>query len=123
MTNDKTQSFSTQAGIDRRREERHNIHVNVNYSCGDTYLYSKSDNISEMGIFLVSDTPLAAGTMINLSFNNPQGGSPVDVTGEVVWIDPGNSDSPGGMGVRFNNPTEETKAKIRTFIRTMAYID
>ncbi len=123
MTKDKTQSFSSLSGRERRREERHHINLNVNYTCGDNYLYSKSDNLSEMGIFLVTDTPLDAGTNIQLSFNTSSDGNPISVTGEVVWIDPGNGETPGGMGIRFNNSSDEIKAKIRSIIRTMAYID
>lgn len=108
---------------DRRQEERHNVVVNVNYSHGDTYLYSKSSNLSEMGIFLVSDTPLNPGSIIELHFDTPVGTATVEVTGEVVWIDPGSATAPGGMGIRFINPTAETTARIRTIIRTIAYID
>ncbi|MBN2342085.1 MAG: PilZ domain-containing protein [Deltaproteobacteria bacterium] len=122
MTNEKTQAFG-HSPDERRREKRHNIKLSVNYTHGDTYLYSKSSNLSEMGIFLVSDTPLSAGTIIQLRFDTPHGSNPIDVSGEVVWIDPGSSTSPGGMGIRFIDPEPETKARIRTIIRTIAYID
>lgn len=123
MTKDITRAFGDAIGSERRREIRHNIRLDVNYSHGDSYLYCKSGNLSEMGIFLVSDTPLAAGTIIALRFTAPSGGAPVDVSGEVVWIDPGNAQSPGGMGIRFIDPSDDTKARIRTIIRTMAYLD
>ena len=123
MAKDDTQAFGEKKGAERRREKRHNIRLNVNYSHGDTYLYSKSSNLSEMGIFLVSDQPLAAGTVIDLRFEAPHGGTPIAVSGEVVWIDPGAGASPGGMGIRFIDPGEETKSRIRTIIRTMAYLD
>lgn len=122
MEHDNTQAFGKKED-ERRREKRHNVKLNVNYSHGDTYLYSKSSNLSEMGIFLVSDTPLAAGTVIQLRFNTPHGSNPIDISGEVVWIDPGSATSPGGMGIRFISPEAETTARIRTIIRTIAYID
>ena len=108
---------------ERRRQKRHKVRLNVNYSHGDTYLYSKSSNLSELGIFLVSDTPLSAGTIIQLRFATPQGTAPVEVMGEVVWIDPGSATAPGGMGIRFIKPDRETTTRIRTIIRTIAYID
>ncbi|MBN2718729.1 MAG: PilZ domain-containing protein [Deltaproteobacteria bacterium] len=122
MIDDKTTRLSPTAD-ERRRDRRHNIRLNVNYSHGDTYLYSKSSNLSEMGIFLVSDTPLAAGTVLQLRFDTPQGATPVEVVGEVVWIDPGSATAPGGMGIRFINPSREITTRIRTIIRTIAYID
>ncbi|MBN2528248.1 MAG: PilZ domain-containing protein [Deltaproteobacteria bacterium] len=122
MNNEKTRAYSV-PNDDRRRGKRHNINLNVNYSMGDTYLYSKSSNLSELGIFLVSDTPLTAGTVIQLRFDTPHGTTPVDVTGEVVWIDPGSATAPGGMGIRFIDPSKEITARIRTIIRTIAYID
>ena len=122
MINEKTRVY-THRNDDRRRDKRHNIKLNVNYSMGDTYLYSKSSNLSELGIFLVSDTPLTAGTIIQLRFDTSHGAAPIEITGEVVWIDPGTATSPGGMGIRFMNPTPDVTARIRTIIRTIAYID
>lgn len=121
MVKDQTQSFGT--GIERRREKRHSIKLNVNYCHGDTYLFSKSSNLSEMGIFLVCDKPLAAGTIIDLRFDTPSGSEAIEVAGEVVWIDPGHGDSEPGMGLRFVNPSEETKSRIKSIIRTIAYLD
>lgn len=121
MEKDITKAFGT--GAERRREVRHEIKLNVNYSHGDTYLFSKSGNLSEMGIFLITDNPLAAGTIIELRFDTPGSGAPIEVTGEVVWIDPGNYETPTGMGLRFINPDEAIRNRIRSIIRTIAYLD
>jgi len=121
MEREKTRMMGS--GAERRREIRHAVQLNVNYCHGDTYLFSRSSNLSEMGIFLVTDSPLAAGTIIDLRFDTPGGGPPISVSGEVVWIDPGTHDTESGMGLRFINPDEETRNRIRSIIRTIAYLD
>jgi uncharacterized protein (TIGR02266 family) len=125
MKKDITLSFGTEtpSDSDRRKETRHQINLNVNYYNGDSYLYSKSENLSEMGIFLITKTPLTPGTITELNFDNHNDDSTLIISGEVVWIDPTTSTSPGGMGIRFINIDDETRARIRSIIRTMAYID
>ncbi|MCK9522569.1 MAG: PilZ domain-containing protein [Proteobacteria bacterium] len=123
MTREKTKLFGEDLhGAERRREIRHAIQLNVNYSHDDTYLFSHSSNLSEMGIFLVTANPLSAGTVIDLRFDSP-GGVPVCVAAEVIWIDPGSATSESGMGLRFIDPDTETRNRIRAIIRTMAYLD
>ncbi len=118
MTSDPTQSFD-----DRRREKRHEITLDVNYRHGDTYLYSRSSNLSEMGLFLVTRAPLAKGTTLELHFNVPGEVQPIEVSGEVVWVEKADASSEPGMGIRFNDPSEETRQRVKTLIRTMAYLD
>jgi uncharacterized protein (TIGR02266 family) len=109
--------------IERRREPRHAIKIDVNYSFGESYLYSRSGNISEMGIFLLSNEPLARGTRIELRFAVPGEPDPLRVMGEVRWIvHPGAGQEPG-MGVQFLDPTDEFRDRVRELIRTMAYLE
>lgn len=118
MSRDHTKSFD-----DRRSQPRHNIRLDVNYRHGDNYLFSRSSNLSEMGIFLVTSDPLSTGTILDLRFAVPGDENPVEVRGEVVWLEQGGSGIEPGMGIRFIDPTNEARSKVMTLIRTMAYLE
>ena len=118
MTDDSTRSFS-----DRRSQERHDIKVDVDFRHDDTYLFCKSGNISQMGIFLVTPAPLSAGSRMELSFSFPGNEAPVVVFGQVMWVQSGEGDGETGMGVKFIDPPPETSARIKALIRTMAYLE
>lgn len=110
-------------GRERRVYPRHEANINVNYKHGDTYLFSTTENVSELGIFLVSDTPLEEGTKLDLTFHQPEGGEPIEITGEVMWIETEGRGRKPGMGIRFMDPNEKLRARIKALIRTVAYLD
>src|SRR5262245_48941246 len=111
-------------GIERRTYERFDTSISVDYSSGDTFLFSYIQNISEMGIFIRSDTPLPIGTHLELRFT-PDGQEPIELGGEVTWVNPyrpfGDNLNPG-MGVRFKHLTLEMRQRIVALVRTVAYL-
>ncbi|MCK9459858.1 MAG: PilZ domain-containing protein [Proteobacteria bacterium] len=118
MGEDDTRSYA-----EKRRQPRHAIRVDVNYRFGDTYLFSRSSNLSEMGIFLATPTPLARGTRIELSFADPAAPEPIRVDGEVVWTIEAKPGVEPGMGIRFIDPTPAARARVKALIRTTAYLE
>jgi type IV pilus assembly protein PilZ len=113
----------TRAYAEKRSEPRHAVRLEVNYRCGDTYLFSRSSNLSEMGIFLATSTPLAHGTQIELSFAEPGAGEPIRVLGEVVWTEKAGPGAEAGMGIRFVDPSPDARARVKALIRTVAYLE
>jgi uncharacterized protein (TIGR02266 family) len=118
MNDDSTRAFS-----DRRSQERHDIKVDVDFRHGDTYLFCKSGNISEMGIFLVTPDPLSAGSRMELKFSIPGNEAPIVIFGRVMWVQAGEGEGETGMGVKFIDPTPEVSAQIKALIRTIAYLE
>ena len=116
-------SSSGRDSHERRLHKRHKLKIDVNYRRGETYLFSQSENLSELGIFLVSNDPLARGTELELRFSPPEGGAPIEVTGEVVWIEMGGHGKAPGMGIRFLSPSTEVRDRIKALIRTIAYLE
>jgi uncharacterized protein (TIGR02266 family) len=110
------------AGQERRVFPRHKAKIDVNYKHGDTYLFSETENLSELGIFLVSTKPFEKGTKLELTFRQPEGGEPIEVTGEVMWVEQESSGRKPGMGIRFIEPNEKQRARIKALIRTVAYL-
>ena len=108
---------------DRRRLPRHPVRLDVNLQAGDAYLYSRTSNLSELGVFVASATPAAQGTRVQLRFGTPGDGAPLEIEGEVRWIDRGDGDREPGMGIRFVEPSTEFRARIKALIRTIAYLE
>lgn len=109
---------------DRRRHERYDTSISVDYWSGETFLFSYITNISEMGIFIASRDPLAVGTMLNLRFMSPVG-SLLELEGEVVWINPVRMDGDNvnpGMGIRFTKLTPEQRERVVDLVKTVAYL-
>ncbi len=119
MKQDDTISFSE----DRRQHIRYPVNINVNYRHGDTFLFSKTSNVSELGIFLVSNAPFSKGTELSLEFQTPGAVPSLHVRGKVMWVESGKDGSESGMGIQFMDLTPETRAYIRQLIRTMAIIE
>jgi type IV pilus assembly protein PilZ len=113
----------TRAYAEKRSQPRHAVRLEVNYRCGDTYLFSRSSNLSEMGIFLTTPTPLSKGTQLELDFADPGFDEPIRVLGEVMWTLGAGPGVEPGMGVRFIDPSPETRARVKALIRTMAYLE
>ncbi|MCP4196864.1 MAG: PilZ domain-containing protein [Proteobacteria bacterium] len=111
------------AGRERRVYPRHEAKIDVNYKHGDTYLFSKTENLSELGIFLVSTTPFEKGTRLELTFRQPEGGEPIAVTGEVMWVEVEGTGRKPGVGIRFIDPNERLRRRIKALIRTVAYLE
>ncbi len=119
MSPDDTKSFSDE----RRGQARYPVRIDVNYRHGDTYLFSRSSNVSELGIFLVSDNPLPKDTVLALEFRIPNMRNPIAVSGRVAWVERGTSGAQPGMGIQFVDLTPDARKQIRSLIRTIAFID
>lgn len=121
---ERSEKEPTQGGLERRQYERFETSISVDYSSGETFLFSYIQNISEMGIFIRSDNPLPIGTSLELRFA-PDGQTPMELAGEVTWINPyrpfGDNLNPG-MGVRFRGLTAEMRERVVDLVRTVAYL-
>jgi len=117
-------SEPAKTGIERRQYERYETSISVDYSSGETFLFSYIQNISEMGIFIRSDNPLAIGTMLQMRFA-PDGQEPLELKGEVTWVNPvrpfGENLNPG-MGVHFRELSSEMRERVVSLVRTVAYL-
>lgn len=112
------------SGAERRSYERFDARIHVDVTSGETFLFAYITNISEMGIFIRSESPLPVGTDLRLRFA-PEEGPALELRGMVVWINPmrANGDNPNpGMGVRFEGLTPEQREHVVALVRTVAYL-
>lgn len=107
---------------ERRRVSRVPIEVLVTYWVdiqGRTEPYEvKSLDLSEDGIFLMIETPLALGTDVLLQFCLPGSPDPLRVGGEIVWVrNRGDSSGgPAGKGIRFKDLEPDSRRRLRSHI-------
>jgi type IV pilus assembly protein PilZ len=121
---DSDKSEPVKSGIERRQYERYETSISVDYSSGDTFLFSYIQNISEMGIFIRSEQPLPIGTLLQLRFT-PDGQEPIELHGEVTWINPirpFEENLNPGMGVSFRELNSEMRERVVSLVRTVAYL-
>ena len=104
---------------ERRRSERIELMVRVDYKTVDELFSEFARNINEGGLFVESDTPHPPGTRVDLQFKLPGGDEPVQVSGSVVRTSPGSADEPPGMGIVFDDLDPQTRQRINEMVRRL----
>ncbi len=113
------------ASVNRRTHDRFEVTWSVDCETDDTFLYAYITNISEMGIFVRTEQPLAVGTRLVLRFAPPKSKSSFVLRGVVQWINPvrplAENLNPG-MGIRFESLKPADRERIVEAVRTIAYV-
>ena len=113
------------SSLNRRRSNRFEVTWQVDCETEDTFLYAYITNISEMGIFVKTEKPLAVGTELVLRFAPPSTEESFVLRGIVQWINPvrplGENLNPG-MGIRFQSLKPDDRERIVETVRTIAYV-
>ena len=107
------------AAPERRRAERADLVVRVDYQTVDELFSEFARNINEGGVFVESESPHPLGTRVDLQFKLPGSDEPVQVTGSVVRMSPGSADEPSGMGIVFDDLDKETRQRINELVRRL----
>src|SRR5688572_30022215 len=99
---------------ERRNFDRYEVEWAVDCVASDTFLYASITNISEMGIFVRTTSPLRLNTKMRLTFA-PPGGESFKLEGCVAWVnnvrEDGDNPNPG-MGIRFVNLKPEERERL-----------
>jgi type IV pilus assembly protein PilZ len=114
------------AGSDRRAAPRVLVDLEVDYALEENYLFAYITDISETGIFVRTTTPETPGTHLNLRFSPGQGLEPIEVEGEVIWVNPFRPGAPDsinpGMGIRFVGLDDDLRDRLLELVRRFAYL-
>ena len=107
------------SGADRRRSVRVplNLLVQFRYDASDELICEYALDISEGGIFIKSDEPKEAGSMLYLQFVLKNGVRLIEGLGRVAHVSRFGSDI-RGMGIQFVNLDEESKETIRLLVKS-----
>lgn len=105
--------------LERRRAERTDLVVRVDYQTVDEFFSEFARNINEGGLFVESETPHPLGTRVELQFQLPGSDEPVQVSGSVVRTSSGSGSEPPGMGIEFDILDGETRQRVDQLVRRL----
>lgn len=104
---------------ERRRSERVDLLVRVDYKTVDELFSEFARNINEGGLFVETDTPPSIGSPVALQFTIPGTDDPIQVMGRVVRVTPGDRDEPPGMGIEFEDLDSQSREMINGLVRNL----
>jgi type IV pilus assembly protein PilZ len=111
---------------DRRQAPRVLVDLEVDYASEENYLFAYITDISETGIFVRTTAPEQPGTHLNLRFRPDDAGPPVEIEGEVIWVNPYRPGAPDnlhpGMGIRFVELDDDLRDRLLEMVRRFAYL-
>ena len=107
------------SGVERRRFERTDLVVRVEYSTVDEIFSEFTRDINEGGLFIETGKPRPAGTEVAMRFNLPGNQEPLQTIGRVVWLRSASADQPAGMGIEFDELSEDDRGRINAMIRSL----
>ncbi|OGR01170.1 MAG: hypothetical protein A2284_08160 [Deltaproteobacteria bacterium RIFOXYA12_FULL_61_11] len=105
-----------------RRDTRIPVRLRVDFRQHDNFLFEYTENLSNSGIFIITPTPLPPGTMLELVFHPDQPSAPIEIRGEVIWINPPEQSTKPGMGVKFIDVPRKTKETITRLVNRLAVL-
>ncbi len=108
---------ATDAAEDRRRWERTELVVRVDYKTVDELFSEFARNINEGGLFVETDTPPKPGSSVALQFQIPGSDEPIQVMGRVVRVTDGTTQEGPGMGIEFEDLDEQSRNLINDLVR------
>jgi uncharacterized protein (TIGR02266 family) len=101
--------------VERRAHFRFPTHLEVRFETAGDLRSACLRDISEGGLFIVTEDPLPVDAPLRLWIRAP--GGTVTVAGRVAWKRPhASAGDPAGMGVRFEGLDEGQRAQIRAAV-------
>lgn len=101
---------------ERRAHPRVATNIEIVFREAGSLIKSYMLNVSNGGIFIKTDHPLALDTMVGLCIQLPGEKEKMNMEGRVVWANPKAKAFPAGMGIQFVNLSPEHKDKIKAFV-------
>ena len=109
--------------ISRRRNVRHPVSWVVDMRSGGHFLSASIANVSELGLFVATPTPLPEGTRVELRFQ-PPGHDEFCVAATVRWVNTVSSGVPNpGIGVSLVGIDAATRKRVQALIQAIAYVE
>lgn len=106
--------------VERRREPRTPVNIRIDYQTVDAFFSEFASNINQGGLYIKTTRPLPPGTRLTLQFLLPNRGTPIQVDGEVVWVNERTTKGINpGMGIRFEELDGEVKTQINLLAREL----
>ncbi len=104
---------------DRRRTGRTGVTVRIDYSTVDEMFSEFTRDINEGGLFIETEKPHQPGTEVAMHFRLPGGGDVLRTIGRVVRVSNGEVGTPPGMGIEFDELTDDDRKVIDRIVRSL----
>ena len=112
------QKAAEDAGV-RRRSDRVEMIVRVDYKTVDELFSEFARNINEGGLFVRTDVPPEVGSNVALQFQIPGKQDPIQVIGRVVRVTEGDATEGPGMGIEFEDLDSQSRELINSLVREL----
>jgi len=104
---------------DRRRAERVDLVVRVDYKTVDELFSEFARNINEGGMFVETESPPDIGEPVALQFSIPGSDEPIQVMGRVVRTTGDGAPDTPGMGIEFEDLDAQSRDLINELVRNL----
>ena len=104
---------------ERRRFDRSELVVRVEYSTVDDLFSEFTRDINEGGVFIETSEPQELGTAVAMQFHLAGADEPVKTSGMVVRVSDGSDGSLAGMAVEFENLPLNARDQIDRMIKSI----
>ena len=85
----------------RRTDPRYARRLEIQLTWGERTQTASTGNISLGGLFVETTELLPLKSLVQVRFRVPTQPEPIEITGEVRWVERGGPDQPAGLGIRF----------------------
>jgi uncharacterized protein (TIGR02266 family) len=110
---------------EQRSSKRISIAVELHLASDSHFFSGLSGDISEGGVFVSTYRALAQGSLVDLEFSLPGSDRPLHARGEVRWHRDATPDVPPGVGISFDELSDDDREIIHRFctMRPPLYYD
>ena len=120
--NAKTPDATTTKGGTREDRVDHRVPIQllVDYRSGGNYLFDFCRDMGSGGVFIETNSPLAVGSDMELTFTIPDSKETLRTVGKVIWSQApihDRRDISVGMGVQFTDFSEQNRKTLDSFIQ------
>lgn len=119
METEGTHESESPGDDDRRRTGRTGVTVRIDYATVDEMFSEFTRDINEGGLFIETEKPHQPGTEVSMQFRLPGSGEVLHTIGRVVRVSSGNVESPPGMGIEFDELTDDDRLVIDRIVRAL----
>ena len=110
---------------EHRASKRVSLQVELHLASESHFFSGLSGDISEGGVFVSTYRALAQGSLVDLEFSLPGFDHPLHARGEVRWHRDATPHGPPGVGISFDELTDDDRDAIHRFctMRPPLYYD
>ena len=105
---------------DRRKSPRMDVVLRVRFQSKEDLQEALIHNISQLGVYLATDTPFDVGYQFQIEINLPGDKGAINGSCKVIWVNEIDAeDYPKGMGVQFIDLTPKDRDLLIEYLNEL----